>query len=604
LGRSKKRKRRKKEQKSVSEIKSVEVAENIRVYEFADKIQKGVGEIIKILFHLGMAVTKNDFLDKETLEILGAEFGIEVSVKNIEEEIDYVKVYDSKKDEKLLPRAPVITIMGHVDHGKTSLLDKIRKTKIAQKEAGGITQHIGAYIVKKDGKNITFIDTPGHQAFTEFRARGAQVTDIVILVVAADDGVKPQTIEAINHAKSAGAPIIVAINKIDKPEANVDLVKSQLAEVGLTPVEWGGDYEFVEVSAKSGKGIEELLETILLQAEMMELKANPEREAKAVVIESSLKKGFGPVATVIVKNGILKQGDYVVCGVAYGRVRSLIDENGKSIKQVAPSEPAVIVGLDKVPYAGDIMISVESEKIAREFAYKKEEIERQKELSKSTKATLEELSQLVKEGEIKKLPIIVKADTQGSLEAIVSSLEKIKNEEAKIEIIHLGVGAITESDIALSDASENGIILGFNVRPTGSVKSKAKELGIEIKSYSVIYDLIDDMKALLSGLLKPVIKEETIGQAQVRETFNIPKAGVVAGCFVTDGKIERNAKARVIRDGVVIYESRISSLKRFKDDVKEVSKGYECGIMIDGFNDIKIGDYIEAYKEIEEAAKL
>jgi translation initiation factor IF-2 len=398
--------------------------------------------------------------------------------------------------------------------------------------------------------------------------------------------------------------MIVAINKIDKPDANPDLVKSQLSELGITPVEWGGEYEFVEVSALTGQGIDDLLETILLQGEILELQANPKREAKTVVIESSLEKGKGPVATVIVKNGTLRQGDHVVCGIAFGRVRSLINDEGKNIKEAAPGEPAVVVGLDKVPNAGDVMIAVKDDKTAREFAQKRAELERQKELSKTTKVTLEELSQLVKEGQIKKLPVIIKADTQGSLEAIKGSLEKLKNEEVKIAIIHAGVGAIAESDVTLADASDNAIILGFNVRPTGSVKNKAKQLGVSIKTYSIIYDLIDDVKALLSGLLSPVIKEETLGQAEVRETFNVPKVGTVAGCMVSDGKIERNAKARVIRDGVVIYDTKIASLKRFKDDVKEVTKGYECGIMLENFNDIKVGDYIEAYKEIEEAATL
>ena len=604
LSRGKKKKKKKKEAKEAKEIKEIVIPENIRVYEFAEKINRSVGEVIKVLFNLGMMVTKNDFLDKDTLEILGEEFDLDIKTKNIEEEIDYVKAYDSIEDDYFEERPPVITVMGHVDHGKTSLLDRIRKTKVTEKEAGGITQHIGAYMVIKDGKKITFIDTPGHEAFTEMRARGAQVTDIAIIVVAADDGVKPQTVEAINHAKSADVPMIVAINKIDKPDANPDLVKSQLSELGITPIEWGGDYEFVEVSALTGQGIDDLLETILLQAEVLELKANPKREAKAVVIESSLEKGRGPVATVIVKNGTLHQGDHIVCGIAFGRVRSLINDEGKTIKEIAPGEPGVVVGLDKVPNAGDVMIAVKDAETAREYAQKRAELERQKELSKSTKVTLEELSQIVKEGQIKKLPVIIKADTQGSLEAIKGSLEKLKNEEVKIDIIHAGVGAITESDVTLADASDNAIILGFNVRPTGSVKNKAKQLGVQIKTYSIIYDLIDDVKALLSGLLSPVIKEETLGQAEVRETFNVPKVGTVAGCMVTDGKIERNAKARVIRDGVVIYDTKIASLKRFKEDVKEVTKGYECGIMLENFNDIKVGDFIEAYKEIEEAATL
>lgn len=604
LSRGKKKKRPKKTAQKSKEIKEAVIPENIRVYEFADKIGKNVGEVIKVLFNLGMMVTKNDFLDRDTLEILGEEFNIEIKTKNIEEELDYVKAYDAKEDTYLEERPPVITVMGHVDHGKTSLLDKIRSTRVTAKEAGGITQHIGAYIAQKDDKEITFIDTPGHEAFTEMRARGASVTDIAIIVVAADDGVKPQTVEAVNHAKNANVPMIVAINKIDKPDANPDLVKSQLSELGITPVDWGGEYEFVEVSALTGQGIDNLLETILLQSEILELKANPKREAKAVVIESSLEKGRGPVATVIVKNGTLYQGDHVVCGIAYGRVRGLINDLGKNIKEVGPGEPGVVVGLDKVPNAGDVMVAVKDDKTAREYAEKIAELERQKELSKSTKVTLEELSQLVKEGEIKKLPVIIKADTQGSLEAIKASLEKLKNEEVKIDIIHSGVGAITESDVTLADAGDNVLIFGFNVRPTGVVKSKAKQLGVQIKTYSIIYDLIDDVKALLGGLLSPIIKEEALGQAEVRDTFSVPKVGTVAGCMVTDGKIERNAKARVIRDGVVIYDTKITSLKRFKEDVKEVSKGYECGIMLENYNDVKVGDFIEAYKEVEEAATL
>ena len=604
ISRSKKKKRKKKETKAGQEIKVVEIPEEVRVYEFAEKAGKSVADVIKVLFNLGMMATKNDFLDKETIEILAEEFGLEIKIKDVFEELDYLKVYDSIEDDYFEERPPVITIMGHVDHGKTSLLDYIRNSKVAEKEAGGITQHIGAYMIQKDGKKITFIDTPGHEAFTEMRARGAQATDIAIIVVAADDGVKPQTVEAVNHAKTAEVPIIVAINKIDKPDANPDLVKSQMAEIGITPSEWGGEYEFVPVSAKTGDGVDDLLDTILLQAELMELKANPKREAKAVVIESSLEKGRGPVATVIVKNGTLKVGDHVVCGVAYGRVRAIIDDLGKMVKQRTPSEPGMVVGLDKVPPAGEIMVAVKDAETARVYAERRAEYERQKELSKTTKVTLEELSQLVKEGQLKKLPVIIKADTQGSLEAIKSSLEKLKNEEVKVDIIHAGVGAISESDVTLADASENAVILGFNVRPTGSVKEKAKQLGVTIKTYSIIYDLIDEVKALLSGMLSPVIKEETIGQAEVRETFNVPKVGTIAGCMVIDGVIERNAKARVIRDGVVIYDSAISSLKRFKDDVKEVSKGYECGMMIENFNDIKVGDIIEAYKEIEEAATL
>jgi len=598
------KKRKRATEKSETTPSIVKIPEDCRVYEFAEKVGRTTGEVIKILFGLGKMVTKNDFLEKDEIEILADEFGVEVETINPLDELDYVATYDAVEDDYLEERPPVITIMGHVDHGKTSLLDKIRQSKVAEREAGGITQHVGAYQVEKDGKKITFIDTPGHEAFTEMRARGAQATDIVIIVVAADDGVKPQTIEALNHAKAAEVPMIIAINKIDKPEANPDMVKSQLAELGYMPVDWGGDYEFIEVSAKTGDGLDDLLETILLQAEIMELKANPKRHAKAIVIESSLEKGRGPVATVILKNGSLSVGDHVICGRTFGRVRTIINDMGKQVKELGPSDPGVVVGLGEVPDAGEIMVAMDSDKQVRELAQKRSEYLRQKELSKSTKVTIDELGNLIAEGKIKSLPVIVKADVQGSLEAIKGSLDKLKNEEVKINIIHAGVGGITESDVSLANADENAIILGFNVRPTASIKQKAKQLGVEIKTYSIIYDLIDDVKALLSGLMSPVISEEGIGQAEVRETFVVAKVGTIAGCIVTDGVIRRNAKARLIRDGVVIYDTRISSLKRFKDDVKEVSKGYECGMMLENFNDIKVGDVIEAYEEREEKATL
>ncbi len=598
----KKRHKRVEKEGVVSSV--ISVPEEVRVYEFAEKVGKSTGEVIKVLFGLGKMVTKNDFLEKDEIEILAEEFGVEVKTMNPLDALDYVSAYDAVEDDYLEERPPVITIMGHVDHGKTSLLDKIRETKVAEKEAGGITQHVGAYQVEKDGKKITFIDTPGHEAFTEMRARGAQATDIVVIVVAADDGVKPQTIEALNHAKAADVPMIIAINKIDKPDANPDMVKSQLAELGYMPVDWGGEYEFVEVSAKTGEGIADLLETILLQAEIMELKANPKRLAKAIVIESSLEKGRGPVATVIVKNGTLHVGDHVICGRTFGRVRTILNDLGKQVKELGPSDPGVVVGLHEVPGAGEVLVAMESDKEVRELAQKRAEYLRQKELSKSTKVTLDELSSLIAEGQIKSLPVIIKADVQGSLEAIKGSLEKLKNEEVKIEVIHSGVGGITESDVALANADENAVILGFNVRPDAKIKEKAKQLGVEIKTYSIIYDLIDDVKALLSGMMSPIVSEEGIGQAEVRETFSVAKVGTIAGCIVTDGVIKRNAKARLIRDGVVIYDTRISSLKRFKDDAKEVTKGYECGLMLENFNDIKVGDVIEAYEEKEEKATL
>lgn len=594
------RKKAPKPQKTQETIQGiVNIPEEIRAYEFAEKIGRSTGDVIKVLFSLGMMVTKNDFLEKDAIEILAEEFGIQIEITNNADELDYTQLHESNENEKdLVERAPVVTIMGHVDHGKTSLLDYIRNTKIASAEAGGITQHIGAYTITKNGKQITFIDTPGHEAFSEMRARGASVTDIAIIVIAADDGIKPQTIEALNHAKAANAPIIIAVNKIDKPEANTDKVKAEAAELGFTPLEWGGEYEFVHISAKTGEGIDDLLETILLQAEILELKANPNKPARAVVIESSLEKGKGPVATLIVQNGTLKVGDSIIADTAYGRVRAISDDLGKNITTITPSGVGVITGLNEVPPAGSILLAVENDNIARDYAQKRAAHLRQKELSHSTKVSFDELSSMVAQGQLKNLPVIIKTDTQGSLEAIRGSLEKLQNDEVKVNIIHKGVGGITESDITLAAASTNCVILGFNVRPTGSVKNKAKELGIEIKTYSIIYALIDDIKALLGGLLSPVFEEENTGQAEVRETFNITKVGTIAGCFVTDGVIQRGIKVRLIRNGVVIHTGNIASLKRFKDDAREVQKGFECGIMLENYNDIQVGDVFETYKEV------
>ncbi|MDE5603667.1 MAG: translation initiation factor IF-2, partial [Helicobacter sp.] len=583
----------------------VRIPEEIRAYEFAEKIKRSTGEVIKVLFNLGMMITKNDFLEKDAIEILAEEFGVEVEIINTAEELDYTQLHDNEdKEEHLEPRAPVVTIMGHVDHGKTSLLDAIRNTKIASGEAGGITQHIGAYTIIKGEKQITFIDTPGHEAFSEMRSRGAQITDIAIIVIAADDGVKPQTIEALNHAKAANACIIIAINKIDKPDSNPDKVKAEAAELGFTPLEWGGEYEFVHISAKSGEGIDDLLEIILLQAEILDLKANPHRPARAVVIESSLEKGKGPVATLILQNGTLKVGDSIIADTAFGRVRAISDDNGKNVASLLPSGVGVITGLNEVPPAGSILLAVANDNIAREYAQKRLAHLRQKELSHSTKVSFDELSTMVALGQLKTLPVIIKTDTQGSLEAIKGSLEKLQNEEVKVNIVHKGVGGITEGDVALAAASTNSVILGFNVRPTGSVKNKAKELGVEIKTYSIIYALIDDIKALLGGLLSPVLEEENTGEAEVRETFNIAKIGTIAGCFVTDGVIQKGIKVRLIRNGVVIHNGNILSLKRFKDDVREVAKGFECGIVLENYNDIQVGDVFETYKEVEKQRTL
>ena len=586
-------------------VTSVEIPKEIRLYEFADKIKKSVSEVIGALFKLGKMTTKNDFLNEDEIEILGAEFGIEVSIIDEQEDFDYIKAYESENEGRgSETKVPVVTIMGHVDHGKTSLLDYIRNSRIASGEAGGITQHVGAYMVEKNGRKITFIDTPGHEAFTAMRARGANATDIAIIVVAADDGVKPQTKEAISHAKAANVPIIIAINKIDKENANPDLVKSGLAELGVLTTDWGGEYEFGAISAKTGQGVEDLLEIVLLQADLLDLKADSKRDAKATIIESSLQKGRGPVATIIVENGTLKVGDIIVAGIAHGRVRALNDDLGNPLKSVGPGECGVIIGLSEVPDAGERLISVKSEKEARDYAAQKYEYLRQKELSKSTKVSIDELSAKIAEGSLKSLPVIIKADVQGSLEAIKASLEKLRNDEIKVDIIHQGVGGITQSDITLASASANSVILGFNVRPTGEVKELAKERGVSIKTYNIIYNLIDDVKALLSGLMSPVISQEELGQAVIKQVISVPKIGQIAGCLVTEGSINRGAKIRVIRDGVVVFEGNVSSLKRFKDDVREVAKRYECGVGIEGFNDMKEGDYVESYKVVESAASL
>ncbi|WP_323590048.1 translation initiation factor IF-2 [Aliarcobacter butzleri] len=602
-----KRKKRIVRTQEKAEITSVTIPEDIRVYEFAEACGKSPAEVITVLFSLGMMVTKNDFLKQDELEILGEEFGIEVTVKDALEDVNYVETYNDEEDidtSSFVTRPPVVTIMGHVDHGKTSLLDKIRSSKVAAGEAGGITQHITSYTVTKNGQEITFVDTPGHAAFSAMRARGANVTDIIIIVVAADDGVKMQTEEVISHAKASGCPIIVAMNKMDKETANPDMVKAQMAEKGLTPIDWGGDIEFIGVSARTGDGIEDLLENILLQAEILELKADPTAKAKATVIEASLEKGRGPVANVIVQNGTLRIGDNIVCDTTFGRVKAITDDNGKPVKELGLSQTGTVLGLNEVPTTGSVLVAMDTEKEVREIATTRAEHARAKELSKSTKVSLEEMSGLIAEGKIKQLPVIIKADVGGSLEAIKGSLEKIANDEVKVKVVHAAVGGITESDLVLAGASGDCIILGFNVRPTGSVKAKAKADGVTINTYSIIYDLIDDVKDVLSGMMSAVIREENTGQAEVRDTFVVPKVGTVAGCLVTDGKVIRGGHARIIRDGVVTYTGKISSLKRFKDDVKEVANGYECGIMFDKFNDIKVGDFIETFIQIEEKVSV
>ncbi|MDD5400222.1 MAG: translation initiation factor IF-2 [Sulfurimonas sp.] len=584
-------------------ITHVEIPEDIRVYEFAEKLNRPISDVIKTLFNLGVMKTKNDFLGNDEIEILSEEFGVEVTIIDPKNEFNYEEDLSQEIDENATERPPVITIMGHVDHGKTSLLDAIRKAKVTASEAGGITQHIGAYTIEQHGKAITFIDTPGHAAFSQMRQRGTDVTDIIIIVVAADDGVKPQTDEVIKLAKESGVPVIVALNKMDKPTANPDMVKAQMAERGLNPIDWGGDIEFIPLSAKSGMGIDDLLENILLTAEVLDLKANENAMAKAAVVESSLEKGRGPVATVIVQNGTLKVGDYVVCGSSYGRVKALINENKQQIKSIKPSHTAVVVGLNEVPPSGEVMMAMASDKEAREYAQKRHEYDRHKELSHSTKSTLEDMTSMIAEGRLKSLKVVLKTDVHGSLEAIRSALGELRNDEVKINIISSGVGGITENDVELVGNSENCVLLGFNVRPTGSVKALAKQRNVDIRTYSIIYQLLDDMTGMLTGMMSPKFSEENTGQAEVRDTFKSPK-GMVAGCVVVDGKLVRGGLVRVIRNGVVVHEGSLTSLKRFKDDVEEIGYGYECGVMIKGYDDVIVGDVIETFKKIEQKVSL
>ncbi len=607
-GRQVSRGKRKKYTKIIEDevVTHVEIPEDIRVYEFAEALGRTMSEVIKVLFELGMMVTKNDFLKKDEIEIIAEEFDVEVTTIDPKDAFNYEEDYDEAEtveDSDLTERPPVITIMGHVDHGKTSLLDAIRNARVASGEAGGITQHIGAYSIEKNGKQITFLDTPGHAAFSAMRKRGAAVTDIIIIVVAADDGVKPQTKEAIKHAKEAGVPVIVAVNKMDKDSANPELVKGQMAELEMTPVDWGGDVEFIPVSAKTGTGIDELLENILLTAEVLELKANPNAHAKAVVVESTIEKGRGPVATVIVQNGTLKVGDNVVCGAAYGRVKAIVNDQKKMIKELGLSDTAVIVGLNSVPPSGEVMIAMDSDKETRELATKRAEYDRMKELSASTKTSLDELTALIAEGNLKQLKVVLKTDVHGSLEAIKTSLMELRNEEVKVEVISSGVGGVTENDLALVNNSENCVLLAFNVRPTGAVKASAKQKGIDIRTYTIIYQLLDDITGMLTGMMAPKYTEEHSGQADVRDTFKIPK-GMVAGCMVMDGKMVRGELVRVIRDGVIIHEGQLDSLKRFKDDVKEVGKGLECGVVLNGYEDVKVGDVIETFIKVEQKVEL
>ncbi|MFP5521302.1 translation initiation factor IF-2 [Peptococcus simiae] len=583
------------EPREFAEVKHhVVINETITVQDLARQLSKKASEIIMKLMSLGMMATMNQELDADTASIIAEEYGATVEVKTTMEEdlLKELEVEDNPHD--LRKRPSVVTIMGHVDHGKTSLLDKIRQTNVTTQEAGGITQQIGAYQVRFNNERITFLDTPGHEAFTSMRARGAQITDIAILVVAADDGVMPQTIEAIDHAKAAEVPIIVAINKIDKPDANPEVVKQELTQYGIVAEEWGGDAIMVPVSAKRGDGIEELLEMILLVAEMEDLKANPNRHAVGKVVESKLDKSRGVVATLLVQNGTLHSGDFVIAGSTQGRIRAMFDYNGKPLEKAGPSTPAEILGLSEVPEAGDDFAAVANEKLAKQLAEKRQQEKHMKEISRGSAVSLEELFSQIQEGDVRELNIVLKADTQGSIEAMRQSLEGLGTEEVRVNIIRTAVGGIRESDVMLAMASQ-AVIIGFNVRPDINAKKLADKENVDINTYRIIYEAIDDIKNALSGLLAPEIREVDLGQAEVRSVFKVPKIGNVAGCYVTDGKIVRNANIRILRDSVVIYDGEMASLKRFKDDVKEVAAGYECGIGLEKFNDIKEGDVFEAY---------
>lgn len=577
----------------IKEKEKIKIGEAITIKELSEKINIPAKEIIKKLMGIGVMTTVNQVIDSKSAMSVAKDFGIEVEVISFEaEEIST----EEEEKEGLIPRPPVVTIMGHVDHGKTSLLDAIRQTNVAAKESGGITQHIGAYEVDVDKGKIVFLDTPGHEAFTAMRARGAKVTDIVILVVAADDGVMPQTIEAINHAEAAGVPIIVAINKIDKPNANPDKVRQELSKLNphLLPEEWGGKTIYVNVSAKKKIGIEELLEMIILQAEIMELKANPLKSAKGIVVESKLDRGRGPVVTVLVQKGTLKAGDPFVAGSYFGRVRALINDRGIKVKEAAPSMPVEVLGLSGVPQAGDSFQVVPNEKSARQIALLRSQKQREEGLGIKTRVTLEDLYKQINEGVVKELNIVIKADVHGSIQALVDSFQKLETKDIKIKIIHGAAGGITETDVILAAAS-NAIIIGFNVKPTDKAAEVAEKEQVELKLYSIIYNAIADVKAAMEGMLEPTLVEKVTGKAEVRQLFTVPKIGVIAGCFVLDGVIQRNADAKLIRDSVIVYQGKIGSLRRFKEDVKEVQAGYECGIGIEKFQDVKIGDIIEPF---------
>ena len=595
--RGKKRKNQNNEERTkqkIFQLTEIEIPETITVKDFAAEMKKTTAEVIKKLLGYGIMATINQEIDFDTAFLIAGEFGITAKKKEVVTEEDILFDESEDKAEELQTRPPVIVVMGHVDHGKTSLLDAIRKTNVIEGEAGGITQAIGAYQVKVNDRLITFLDTPGHEAFTAMRARGAQITDIAILVVAANDGVKPQTVEAINHAKSAGIPIIVAINKIDLPDANVEKVKQELMAYDLVPEEWGGDTIFVPISAKKHENIDQLLEMVLLEADVLELKANPHKQAKGAVIEARLDKSKGAIATMLVQRGTLDVGDTIVVGSSIGRIRAMRDDKGKSVKAAGPSTPVEIMGLTEVPEAGDTFYEVKNEKVAKHLIERRKRQAREKAINQVNKVTLDNLFSQMEEGKLKVLNLIVKADVQGSVEAVKQSLEKLANEEVKVKVIHAAAGAVNQSDVTLAKVS-NAIIIAFNVRPDHTAKEMAEKDEVEIKQYSVIYQAIDDVESAMKGMLEPKYEEKVIGNVEVRQTFKISNVGTIAGGFVTSGKVERNAGVRVIRDNVVIHDGKLATLKRFKDDVKEVSKGFECGMQIENYNDIKEGDIIEVY---------
>lgn len=593
-----KKKKRKRVEEEVEEIGEggsgvVEIGETITVKELAEKLGKPSADVIKTLIFTGVMAAINQEIDFSTAEKVCEKYECLVAKKEEKEELEIVEEEEVIK-ENLVKRPPIVTVMGHVDHGKTSLLDAIRKAKVTDSEAGGITQHIGAYTVNLNGEKLTFLDTPGHEAFTAMRARGAQITDVVILVVAADDGIMPQTQEAISHCKAASVPMIVAINKIDRPGANIERVKQELTEYGLVSEDWGGDTICVPLSAKTGENLEQLLEMVLLTSEMAELKADPKRKAKGTVIDAKLDKGRGSVATLLVQNGTLNIGDSILVGSTYGRIRAMFDDKGKNIKTAGPSIPVEILGLSEVPAAGDRFTVVKDEKTARNMAEIRKQKIKDESFHSANRVSLEDLYSQIQEGSVKELGIIVKADVQGTVQAIKQSLEKLSTEDVKVRVIHGGVGAITETDVTLATAS-NALLIGFNVRPDSNATVAADKDGVEIKTYRIIYDAIEDVKSAMIGMLDPEYKEVINGKAEARMVYKISNVGTIAGCYVTNGKILRNSEVRVIRDGIVIFESTLASLKRFKDDVKEVNAGYECGLSVEKFNDIKEGDIIESF---------